>query len=459
MSMACNPVEGLVLAIQAYLLEGTLRIGEPWNTVEKHGYHLCIWYDYLRYKGIDVFEADERHLRNFLLGGATRYVNVISMSQLIEIAWTPTVEERFHAIVAFYDFWQRKRGKRLRSFRGGTIAEIDTNLFDRTNRSSARAQKNFARPALEKAIQRKATPTLEEAEKILDAALDQEDDNRAQTYYLIGSLALRSGSRAVGISSLTVSGFLTGLMAEREFKTIPGIKQLMHEYVRGENRATIVRTLKIIQTKGRRFIYCYVRNKGGGEPIPLAIPINLAIEIVDYICTHRPALVKARYERAAKPPPPNVFLSYKVEAAGGVLQPESFGNFFRRLFRKHKIDGSFHKFRAIFCQEVVRDVYIRERALHGKSWQAKNVIEFARQLLGHKNPKSIEHYLDLAMTEDLFAGEPVIVASSEDAPFVRAICDALTKPDADSFRCSLHDFVREAGLQPIKDAGHSYRIL
>lgn len=457
LSMACNPDDGLVVPIQAYLLEGALRIGEPWNTVEKHGYHLCIWYDYLRYNGLHILDADERHLRNFLLGGATRYSNVTSINKVVEIAWGPTSEERFRTIVAFYDFWQRKRGRRLRQFRGGTIADLDTNLFGRVNRSSARAKKNFARPALEKARRHKGTPTPEEAEQVLERSLDRDDQNRAQTYYIVGSLAYRSGSRAVGVSSMTVPNFLNGLRDERGFKEIVGLNEVLKNYAAERNRMVIVQTLKRMKSNGRKFIYCYVRNKGGGEPIPIAIPVELAVEIVDYICTYREEVVQERYSHKGKVSPPHIFLSYKTEVAGGFLQPETFSNHFSEIFRDLHIDGSLHRLRATFCEEVVRDIYIRERAVHGRAWQANNVLEFARQLLGHKNPASIEHYLNLALAQELM-GDPVLVEASEDTPYIRTIADALTKPGAAEFRLRLRHFVHQEGLEPITDDERRYAL-
>ncbi|MBY5565919.1 site-specific integrase [Rhizobium leguminosarum] len=458
LSMAVNPDDGLVIPIQAYLLEGMLRVGEPWNTVEKHAYHICIWYDFLRYNNLDIFGFDERHLRNFFIGGAVRYSNVQTINKLIEPSWTATSKERFDAIAAFYDFWQRKRGKRLVHFRGGTIADLADNLFDRANRSSARAKVNFTRPALEKAQRRKGTPSTDEAERVLEKVLEQEDQNRAQTYYLVGSLAYRSGNRSVGASSLTVKNLLQGLMNERDFKGLKDYKKVLKNYHIDGNRKLIVQTLQRMKANRRAFIYCDVRNKGGAEPISLPIPIELCAEIIDYICTYRIDLIRQRYIPKNKAPPDHVFLSYQTEVAGGVLQPETFSNYFGPIFRGLEIDGSLHRLRATFCEEIVRDLYIRERAIHGRNWQASNIIEYARKLLGHKNPDSLEHYLNNVLNQEMISGDPVLVTSNEDTPYIRAMCEELSGPNAAKFRPLLQDFVISCGLEPINQEGRRYAL-
>lgn len=458
LSLACNPHEGVVVPIQAYLLEGALRVGDAWNTVEKYGYHLCVWYDYLRYKAIGIFDADERHLRNFLLGGATRYSNVTSINKNVEIAWTSTNEERLRAIVAFYDFWLRKRGKRLKHFRNGTLADLDANLFDRAGRSSNRAKTNFSKSALENALRQKGTPTVEEAERVLDRVLEQHDENRAQTYYLIGSLAFRSGSRGVGISSLTIPSLLQGLRDERAIRAVKEYRNVLENLHIESNRRQIVQALQRMKAERRGFIYVHVKNKGGGKPIPIAVPIQLCVEIIDYICTHRADVVRQRYLPKGKRPPPHVFLSYKTDTAGGFLQSEAISNHFRPIFRELEIDGSLHRLRATFCEEVIRDLYIRERAIHGRAWQANNIIEFARMLLGHKNPKSLEYYLNRILNQELVVGDPVIVDAAEDTPYVRAICDELRGPQGSEFRLKLQAFVNQQGLVPVIEDERRYAL-
>lgn len=456
--LAINSEEGLVICIQSYLLEGAVRTADPWRTSEKYGYILCQWYDYLRLKNIEIFDAHEGHLRNFLLGGGVRESNVHAFGRKAVLTLDSTNLTKLNSIVAFYDFWERVRGAKLRSFRGGTLATLNERLFERVNRSIAKAKINYSRAAANKAKRQPGTPTPEESEMILEHALDQPDENRAQTWYLIGSLARRSGSRARGIGSLLVKNFLGGLSNERAFRQLPDYRRVLKEHLLVENRRLIVQTLQRMQANGRTFIYCDVRNKGG-DWIPLAIPIDLCVELTDYICTYRKDVIKTRFAPNNVTPPDNVFLSYKPRAAGGALSSEAISNFYNPLFKQLNIDGSLHRLRATFCEEVIRDVYIRERAANGRAWQVNNVLEFARKLLGHKNPASLEHYLNNIMVQELMLGNPVMVDSEKDVPYVRAICEALAGPDQEAFRMELEYFLEARGVEPITEEERRYSIV
>lgn len=458
MPLAVNRDEGLVVVIQAYLLEGSVRTADPWRTAEKYGYILCQWYDYLRLKSIGVFDADESDLRNFLLSGGQRNGNVKEIRNRSPLTLNSTNVTKLHTIEAFYDFWERVRGAKLRNFRGGTLATLNEDLFARANRSISKSKINFSRTDANKVKRQKGTPTAEEAELLLERALDQEDENRAQTWYLIGSLARRSGSRAIGISTLTVTSLLQGLKHEQAFRKIDGYSNVLKQHLRPENRRTIIQTLQQMKGLRRTFVYCDVRNKGGDQ-VALAIPIDLCVELVDYVCTYRDEVVQERFAPRDIKPPDNIFLSYKAGANGGALSAESISNFYNKLFREiQEVDGSFHRLRATFCEEVVRDIYIRERAINGRAWQVNNILEFARKLLGHKNPDSLEHYLNNIMAQELMLGDPVVVYAREDVPYVRAACDALDGPSQHDFRRAFRDLLENHNLQPVLQEERRYAL-
>ncbi|WP_085031532.1 site-specific integrase [Ensifer aridi] len=455
--LAINRDEGLVICIQSFLLEGAVRTADPWRTSEKYGYILCQWYDYLRLNGIGVFDADESDLRNFLLGGGKRDGNVRAIRRTNELTLDSTNVTKLNVIVAFYDFWERVRGVKLRSFRGATLATLNQELFTRANRSISKAKINYSRAGANKTKKQVGTPTPEEAEMVLERVLDQPDDNRAQTWYLIGSIARRSGSRACGISSLTVAKLLQGLANERLFRQLSDYRNVLKGHLVAENRRLIVRTLQRMQAERRTFIYCDVRNKGG-DWVPIAVPIELCTELIDYICTCRQDVIRTRFLPKSVTPPDNVFLSYKPRVSGGALTPEAMSNFYNSLFKELEIDGTLHRLRATFCEEVIRDIYIRERAVNGRAWQVNNVLEFARKLLGHKNPHSLEHYLNNIMAQELMLGNPVMVYSVEDVPYVRAACEALAGPAQESFRAEFKDFLNERGVQPIVEEDRRYAL-
>ncbi|MEH0292484.1 hypothetical protein V6R98_09775 [Agrobacterium sp. CCNWLW71] len=459
MPLAVNDAIGVVVVLQAYILECCVRAGDNWRTAEKHGYTLCQWYDFLQQLGLTVFDAHERHLRNFLLGGGKRSGNVVAVGKIAQIPRTKTNLAKFKAIIAFYDFWQNKRGKILKSFRGTTIADIPENLFQRESRSASKAELNFSKTSQSKKSKRRVgTPDDDDWNAVIDEVLSRQDVNRAQTYYLIGSLARRSGSRGLGIHGLTVPEFLKGISREKLFKQTPNHRAVIKSYLLPENRVTIVGILQQMGRNRRKFIYCDVPNKGGGDPVSIAIPIELAIEIFDYICTRRQDVVRTRFLKKNKKPPENIFLSYKTSQAGGALTQEAMGNFYNKILRELEIDGTFHRLRAAFCQEVVRDIYIRERAINGKAWRVENVLDLARKLLGHKNPHSLEHYLNAVLAEEALFGDPVMVETPEDVPYVRAIAARLNEPGNDNFREALRWFVEEQGLQPISEEGRRYAL-
>jgi hypothetical protein len=457
LSQAINPDDGLVLAIQAFLLENAIRVGDEAKTIEKHAYIVCVWYDYLRLKNIDVFDAHEGHLRDFLLAGGVRYGNVHAIGKQAKVSLDETNLTKLNTLIAFYDFWERKRGKTLRTYRGLTLARLNEELFTRRHRRISSAKFNYSKAEISKSKKHRPTPTIEEGALVLDRALEQKDQNRAQTWYLIGSVALRAGSRVLGIHSLTVQKLLQGLANERSFRTLENYKQILKGYLKEQNRRTIVQTLQRMSAEHRKFIYCDVQNKGGGF-VPIAIPIELCVEIIDYLCTCREEVIRTRFAKAKIVPPDNVFLSYKIRAAGGALQPESMSNRYKKLFNELILEGSIHRLRASFCEDVVRDVYIRERAVNGRAWQRNNVLEFARKLLGHKSQEPLESYLNNIEASEILSGDPVMVECKDDTPYIRALCVALTGQNGEQVREAIRDFTRQLGIQPLYEENRRYAL-
>lgn len=453
--LACsvNDNEGVVIPIQAYLLENAVRIGDAWRTTEKEAYILNQWYDYLTLKNVGIFNADEGHLRSFLLGGGQRTGTVIPFNNNADVVGSQTNLHKLRVIAGFYEFWQNKRGKKLRKFRGITLAAIKEELLTRSNKSLVKAEISFSRPRNLGLKKRPGTPSAEESEEILTMALQQKDPNRAHTYYLIGCLARHSGSRGVGIAGLLVPNLLKGLKNEPAFKKIDNYRSVIDNHLQPENRRLIVHTLQRMRNDQRNFIYCDVGNKGGSWTT-IAIPLELCAELIDYICTSRQELIEARFLKRNKKVPHNVFLSYK----NGALSQEAMGNFYNSIFKKLEADGTFHRLRAAFCQEVIRDIYVRERAVNGRAWLVDNVLEFARKLLGHKSVKSLRHYLDQIQAEEVLFGHPIMVDSGNDANYVRAIALQLNSPDGEEFRKALHLFCQQQRLEPIVEEGRRYAL-
>ena len=457
LSQAINPDDGVVISLQAYLLDGAVRIGENPLTVEKNAYSLCLWYDYLRHNEIDIFDAHEGNLRDFLLSGGNRYGNVRAIGSSTKVVLDETNLTKLNTIIAFYDFWERKRGKTLRVYRGLTLARLNEDLFTRRHRQISSAKINFSKAEAQGSKKRRPTPTLADGELILDSALEQRDQNRAQTWYLIGSIALRSGSRAIGIESLTVKSLMQGLRQEPAFQALKDSLKVSAGQLKDAIRRKIVHALQGMEAVHRKFIYCDVKRKGPGS-YPIAIPIPLCVELIDYICTCREHVIRTRFAKAGLRAPDNVFLSYKVRQANGVIQAASMGNFFKKKFNELEIDGSLQRLRATFAEEVVRDIYIRERALNGRAWQANNVIAFARKLLGHLSDQAIQAYLNNIEAMELLVGEPVLVETPQDVPYVRALCMALAQPDSGEVREALHELLHRRGITAVHDDTRRYAL-
>ncbi|WP_312946517.1 hypothetical protein [Agrobacterium sp.] len=460
LSVATNPEDGVVMPIQVYLLEGAVRIGDPWRTIEKIGYTLVQWYDFLRLQQVPVFDAVEDDLRNFLLGGGGRYGNITALKRNVKVTLNSTNLAKMRTIIAFYDYWERKRGRELKQSRGLTIAQMNENLFARENRSISKAQINFSRSEASKAIRDLSTPSPEKIEIALDRALEHPDDNRAQTWYLIGSLARRSGSRQCGIATLEVTKFFAGLSQEPIVKKIPNYREVLKNHVKSDNRRIIVDALQSLQKTRRKYILCSVKAKGG-EWTPIAVPIDLAVELVDYICNAREDLIRRRFKPNNRTPPPQVFLSYKVgkTSGTGALTPEAISNHWNSILRELQIEGTFHRIRATFCEEIVREVYVRERALHGSAWQVVNVLEFARKLLGHRNTATLHRYLNNVMMQEIINGDLVMVRAPEDASILRGLALSLEGPSGHSIRNDLRNVMTQHGCNPIDDAERRYALI
>ncbi|WP_107339925.1 site-specific integrase [Agrobacterium pusense] len=456
MPLVLNEEEGPVAIIQAWILDCMVRIGEPWITVEKNVYIICVWYDFLRYRGIAPLDADENHLREFLLGGGVRASNVRSLAPKAEVTGTETNHNKYRVIVGFHDFWENRHGKSLRVHYGGTLAQLRENTFERKNRSVSRAELNFSKPENVGTKSQPGTPTQEEGELILEEALKHPNPNRAQTWYLVGSLALHGGARVGGIHSITVPRLISALKKEQAFKQVAGYAEMLDGYLRPGNRAKIKEILRGMRADRRKYIFCDVRNKGGGS-IPLPIPIVLCEELIEYMCTFREE-TKAAFLKAKCRVPLNLFLSNKKRQAGGALTSRAMSNFFNPIFKRLDIDGTIHRLRATFAEEVVRDCYIRERALNGRAWQVKNVLQFASKLLGHKNFDSIQNYLNNIIAQELLAGYPVIVGTQENAGFLRALAAKLDDVDNEKFKIALERFFAENGLEPVLEEGRKYAL-
>lgn len=414
--IAVNNREGTPFLVQSFLLREGVRFAAAWRTVEKKAHILCAWWDYLFLRKTAINCADEDDLVKFLLGNGKRYSNISPLPDN-ELELSKTNGFRFNTILDFHKFIEVEHHIPGAVKYGYTLGALRDSLENRSHRFK------FSRTGETKAPP--STPSQEDAQRVIDAMLEIGNAYRAQTFYLIGSLAKGGGFRAGGVASLTVRSMISSLAGEAAIRKVPDYKLVLKEFRKPLNRRTITQSLQKMKSEKRKFIFCNTRMKGGNiKPTP--IPIDTYIEILDYICNEREFFAQNIMKKQKRRVPDNVFLSGNFKAGDGAYKSESISNIYNRAFKELGVAGSYHRLRATFAVEIVSDLYLRERALNGRAWQANNVLETARQLLNHKTTKTLDSYLsDIIAQELALLGEPIVVGDPKDAAQVRGLVDAI----------------------------------
>jgi hypothetical protein len=117
----------------------------------------------------------------------------------------------------------------------------------------------------------------------------------------------------------------------------------------------------------------------------------------------------------------------------------------KELFRRADVAGSGHRLRATFAEDIVRDLYLRDRARHGQHYNVDAILMLAAEYLGHSDPESLRHYINnILKQERALEGEPVVFPE-QDAPIMRVIAQALAEDGADVLRTLLNRIA--AGLK------------
>lgn len=452
-SLPMNDRVGCSMFILPYLLEKGLRYNARWRSIEKDAFNLALWEDYLNLQDVDPFDADERHLKRFLLRGGKRTGNIIPFKD-----HEPTIDatnvRKLYTILACYDFWERTRGVTLRKYAGSTLGALAESLFTRKPGTLSTTPFKFSRAQESRPKKTRKTPTDAQTLTIIAKANSSDvSENRRETWFLIASLMRHSGLRAGGCSSLTVSSILEGFREEGEFRAIPECNSVLRRHYLPENRKLIRKALKSLAAQGRTYLFFVVTEKTGSREAPISI--KLLEEILDYIWTTRAEFVQQRFKRRQRKVPDEVFLSYKNTA----FSQESISNKLGKIFKDCFVPGSGHKLRAAFCHAIVKDVYLRHRSIHGRAWQASMVLERARQLMGHKDIKTLQPYLDDVLAEEAeLEGEPVLVRDSSDAADIRGISEALDEGNK-AFQADLKAVMEKHNISPIIEPASEYEII
>lgn len=452
-SLPFNDRVGCSMFILPFLLEKGMRYSSKWRSLEKAALNLAVWEDYLHFNGVDPFDADERDLKRFLLGGGKRNGNILPLKDF-ELTIDATNVRKLYTILACYDFWERIRGVALKSYAGGTLGGLAESLFSRKSGTLSTTAFKFSRAQESKTKKKRRTPSDPETKRIIAKAnTDNTSENRRETWFLIASLMRYSGLRAGGCASLTIRSILEGFREEAEFLAIPECNSVLRRHYSPENRTLILEALKNMAARGRKYLFFVVREKTGPREAPISI--KLLREILDYIWTTRADFVKARFRGRKHKAPDEVFLSYKNRA----LTQEAISNKLGKIFADCFIPGSGHKLRAAFCQAIVKDVYLRHRSIHGRAWQPSMVLEKARQLMGHKDTETLQPYLDDILAEEAeLEGEPVVIRDPSDAADIRGISEALDGGN-ESLKTDLKAVMEKHRVSPIAEPASEYAVI
>lgn len=452
-----NAIEGVILPIAAFI-HYRLTNNASEQSLEADAYCLAEFFDYLSSINIIYYMISVPVLKGYLDLGAKRTSNVTYLrAGDSPISYKATLKRKRGIIYNFYRVLQEKlnlikgvlqpsaskdpAGYRLPSAPVqvgiGVPRAGDDNNFTRHKAREAKERRRRPRP----------TPSPEEAEVVINRLLERRDQNRASTYYLAASLEILGGARGCGVNDLTVSSLTDALLEEPEVSAL--VKPISPKLnavgpaglANTRHGMAIVRGLKSMATAGRRFIFVMVIEKGKARPLP--VTIALALEILDYIWSERGDFICRKQARDPMySPPDNVFLSYKT---GLGLQASTFSQVISKVLRDNGIPGTAHRLRATFAEQVVRDLYYKDRNNNGGNPDFMSIIQLAYEILGHSNHKTIRKYINNIVKRDtLLKGHVVLVNDYDDSKLLKKVATALETERGSEIRRCLIDILAAA---------------
>lgn len=446
-----NQTNGVVLPVAAYLAHRK-KNGKSTETLRQESIWLAEFWDYLASNSISYHTIIESDVVRYLDQGAKRDAAVVYLRpQDARVSFLKTLRRKRNVIYLFLFVLEH----RLQLIEGviGVKEPVRSGMLSWRNRvePSLGVEGSFQEQDIRAAIRQnkersrreRPTPSSDEAKKIRDAALEWVGtEMSAPTYYLIASLKSLGGARAGGACDLTGLSLTSAFLEEfhrPEYLKIKNLIQLCGSDLESDRtRRLILDDLKSLKERGRRFLFSTVLEKGS-RPRGLPITIDLFIEILDYIWSERANFIARRVENGKIVCSDFVFLSQETANA---LQPGSVGKIMKELFRRAGVPGSGHRLRATFAEDIVRDLYLRDRAIHGQNYNIDAILMLAAEYMGHKDPQSLRPYINnILKQERALEGEPVMFPE-EDAPTAKIIAQALLEDGADELRILLKRIAR-----------------
>lgn len=431
-----NEDKGVVLPIAAYLAHRK-KHGASAETLRRESYWLAEFWDFLRIGQTSIHHLRERDVVRFLDNGAKRdsqirylrksdagipYLETLDRKRDLIYRFLYVLEHKLQIVqgVISIDGSQRRGTLSFKERVKVSLGVASDNQGDKI-RSEARKTKERSRRA-------RPTPSQRQADKILTAALEWPGDLSPATYYLFASLQNKAGARAGGVCDLTVTSLTDAIRVEtpdRISKPIPLVSKLSGDIPENEaTRLEIVRSLKALSGIGRKFIFVSVIEKGK-RARGLPIPVQLAIEILEFVWSERALFLQQRCANEDDTEPDYVFLS---QTTAQQYKSGTVSRILKKLFNAAGVLGSGHRLRATFCEEVVRDLYLREKSKNGSHYDVDTILLLAAEFLGHRDPWTLRPYLNnILKQEAALEGQPVVF-SDEDAPKLAVIAHALSEP-------------------------------
>jgi hypothetical protein len=408
--MVIHPFGVIFLPVADYLYERVVFQNASHGTVLGEAYILCAWLNYLHEHGHSWKDATDDLIKS--------HAQILSSKSVKE----PRIQLCADRIFQFYWYAEFRLGL-VKNLLGENPADARGPIYPVTvlRGKDGKAVGRFQYTTLEDSPGR-PTPEPFQVDQILDRLLSRQDSERASCFWLSANLMYRSGLREQGVEGLTLTAVASALKAEGiHVEGRPyDLYAASHD---AEVQAKIFASLGDLGLKGRSKLFIRVTEKGR-PPRDAGVPLDLLEHLLFYIWTARAELVarlfsrRRNYRRCD-----SLFLSLK---SGMGLHKKSIGNLINATFKNLHIPGSAHRLRAAFAEDVVREAYLRARAANGDAWDRNAVLLEAAEALGHKNTKSLGHYLNRIIRElELIQGKIVVVTEPAYYDDVQVMVDLL----------------------------------
>lgn len=227
------------------------------------------------------------------------------------------------------------------------------------------------------------TPSEPEVERVLEVLADTPNSYLAARNWLIARWMREVGLRRAGVASLTIESIQAALTSEG---IIARGEDLSRAGTTLQTRSVVRQAIRTFELSGRTFVGGQVTEKGG-KTRDTQIPVGLMLETLDYVWAERATVQRAGPLRGS------LWLSLKTRRA---LTAAAIGDLVKAGFRTASVEGSGHRLRACFAEDVVFRLYEEARVSRDVLFDENQVLLDAAEIMGHTSWKSLRSYLNRA---------------------------------------------------------------